>query len=140
MHIVFAANARADQPWAADTTADIAKQTGASVAVVSVDEVETSHLEPAPRSMYVELADQAASAAVDRLKAAGVSATKTVLSGPALNCIKEFAQEQKADLIVVGSSTRTPVTERLIGSVPLSLIKESPVPVVVVTNPDRNQG
>lgn len=137
MHIVLAANAEADQPWVADTTAEIAKQTGASVAVLSVDEVETEHLAPAPRSMYVELAERAASLAVERLDSAGISATKTVLSGAALERIKGFAQQEKADLVVVGSSTRTPVTERLLGSVPLSLIKESPVPVVVVTNPGR---
>ena len=46
-----------------------------------------------------------------------------------------FADEQQADLIVVGSSTRPAVAERLLGSVPLELIKRSARPVLVITQP-----
>jgi nucleotide-binding universal stress UspA family protein len=137
MHIVLAANPEADQPWVADATAKLAKQAGASVAVVSVDEVELERLAPTPRSVYLEQADQAASAAVERLAAAGVEASKTVLSGPPLDRILDFIEDQNADLVVVGSSTRPTVAERLLGSVPLALIKKSPRPVVVITHPDQ---
>ena len=39
--ILLAANVDADQPWLADAVAQLAKETGASVAVLSVDELET---------------------------------------------------------------------------------------------------
>ncbi|BCJ49073.1 hypothetical protein Asp14428_05480 [Actinoplanes sp. NBRC 14428] len=60
-----------------------------------------------------------------------------VLPGRPLQRIMEFADDHGADLIVVGSSTRPRVAERLLGSLPLDLIKRSPRPVVVVTHPHR---
>ena len=135
MRIVLAANPEADQPWVADAAADLAKQTGATVAVVAVDEVEIERLAAVPRAVFTERAERAAAAAADRLAEAGVEATRTVLPGRPLQRIMEFADEQQADLIVVGSSTRPAVAERLLGSVPLDLIKKSARPVVVVTHP-----
>ncbi len=136
MHIVLAANPEAPhQPWVGDTAAALAKQTGGTIAVVAVDEVELERLAPLPRGVYVQRAEEAASAAVAHLAAAGVEATKTVLSGRPLDRILEFAESQGADLIVVGSSTRPPVAQRLLGSVPLDLISRSPRPVLVVTHP-----
>lgn len=138
MHIVLAANAEADQPWVADSTAQFAKAAGASVAVLSVDEVELERLAPAPRSVYLERAEHAATAAVERLAAAGVTATRTVRSGAALESILEFADEQRADAVVVGSSTRAALASRLLGSVPQALIARSRRPVVIVPNPDKS--
>lgn len=138
MHIVLAANPEADQPWVADAAAKLAKQTNGTVAVVSVDDVELERLAPSPRSVYRERADRAATAAVERLTAAGVPVTKTVLSGRALDRIIEFAEDQNADLVLVGASARPAVAERLLGSVPLALIKKSPRPVIVVTHPEHD--
>lgn len=135
MRIVLAANPEADQPWVAEAAAKLAKQTSGSVAVVSVDEMELERLAPVPRSVYLERAEQAATAAYDRLTAAGVPATRTVLSGRPLQRIMEFADEQQADLVIVGSSARPAVAERLLGSVPLELIKKSSRPVLVVAHP-----
>jgi nucleotide-binding universal stress UspA family protein len=58
-----------------------------------------------------------------------------VLPGRPVPEILEFADRQQADLIVVGSSSRPAVAERLLGSVPLDLIKKSSRPVLVVTHP-----
>jgi len=137
MHIVVAAKPEADQPWVAEAVAGLAKQTSATVAVVSVDEVELERLAAVPRSVFTQQAEQAASTMVRRLTELGVPATQTVLPGRALPGIIEFADEQKADLIVVGSSSRPAVTERLLGSVPLDLIKKSSRPVLVITHPDH---
>ncbi|PRY32960.1 universal stress protein [Pseudosporangium ferrugineum] len=138
MRIVLAANPEADQPWVADAAADLARQTGGSVAVVAVDEVEIERLAPAPRSVFTERAERAATAAAERLTAAGIEVAVTVvLPGRPLQRIMEFADDHGADLIVVGSSTRPRVAERLLGSLPLDLIKRSPRPVVVVTHPHR---
>jgi nucleotide-binding universal stress UspA family protein len=133
--IVVAANAEADQPWVADAAAQLSRETGAEVAVVSVDELETEKLSPLPREHYRERAEQAAARAVERLEAQGVTASKTIRSGPALEQIMAFAEEQNADLIVVGSSTRGRVASALLGSVPLGLVRRSRRPVLVVTEP-----
>jgi nucleotide-binding universal stress UspA family protein len=135
MRIVLAANPEADQPWVADAVIDLARQTGATVAVVAVDEVELERLAAAPRTVYAERAGQAADSAVRRLTDAGISATRTVLPGRPLQRILEFAESESADLIVVGSSAKPAVAQRLLGSVPLALIRKSERPVLVVTHP-----
>ncbi|MBF9129742.1 universal stress protein [Plantactinospora sp. S1510] len=139
MHIVLGANPEADQPWVVDAVADLIRQSGGSVAVVAVDEVELERLAAAPRSVFAERAQRAASTAVQRLAAVGIEASQTVLSGRPLQQILDFADQQQADLIVVGSSTRPAVAERLLGSLPLALIEKSPRPVLVITNPHRSR-
>ena len=135
MHIVVAAKPEVEQPWMADAVIGLAKQTGASVAVVAVDEVELERLAAVPREVFAERAEKAATAMADRLAAAGIKVTEHVLPGRPLPRILEFADQQNADLIVVGSSGRPAVAERLLGSVPLDLIKKSARPVLVVTHP-----
>jgi nucleotide-binding universal stress UspA family protein len=135
MHIVVAVKPEADQPWVTDAAADLAKQTGATVSVVSVDEVELERLAAAPRSVFTQAAERAAAAVADRLASAGVEVTKSVLPGRPVQAILDFADQQNADLIMVGSSSRPAVAERLLGSVPLDLIKQSRRPVTVVTHP-----
>ena len=133
--IVLAANPEADQPWVADVVAQLARETDATVAVVSVDELETEALSSVPRDETLRQADAAATAAYERLRAAGVPATKDVRSGPALDGILGFAEEQNADLIVLGPSAHSRLAQRLLGTVHLGLIERSPRPVLVVTDP-----
>jgi nucleotide-binding universal stress UspA family protein len=135
MHIVLAVKPDADQPWITDAVARLVRQTGASVALVAVDEVELERFSPAPRSVFVQGAREAADTAVRRLADAGIEAQPAVLPGRPLERIMEFADQQQADLIVVGASTRPALTERLLGSVPLELIEKSSRPVLVVTHP-----
>lgn len=137
MHLVLAANAEADQPWVADATAELARQTGATVAVVSVDELAEGDIGAVPRSSYVQRAEAAADAAVERLATAGITASKTVLSGRALERLLEFSAEQHPDVIVVGSSARGALVERLLGSVPIGLLERAGRPVLMVTEPGR---
>jgi nucleotide-binding universal stress UspA family protein len=136
--IVVAANAEAEQPWVADAAAQLARDTGAEVAVVSVDELETEKLSPLPREVYRERAEQAATRAVERLEAQGIRASRSVRSGRALEEIIAFADEQDADVIVAGSSTRGPVASALLGSVPMGLVSRAGRPVLVVTEPGRS--
>ena len=135
MRIVLAANPEADQPWVTDAAADLVRQTGGTVTVVAVDELETEHLSPLPRSVYVERAERAADAAVARLAGAGIEASRAVLPGRPVEQIRRYAEEQRADLIVVGSSARPLMAQRLLGSVPLTLIEKAGRPVLVVTRP-----
>ena len=74
-------------------------------------------------------------AAAKRLAEAGIEVTPVVLPGRPLQRLIAYADEQKADLIVVGATSRAAVTERLLGSVPLDLIKHARHPVVVITRP-----
>ncbi|AGZ42750.1 universal stress protein [Actinoplanes friuliensis] len=135
MRIVLAVKPGTDQPWITDAVARLARQTGASVAVVAVDHVELERFSPAPRTVFVQSARESADLAAQRLTAAGIDADATVRSGRPLEGTLAFAEEQQADLIVVGASTRPAVAERLLGSVPLELIKRSARPVLVITHP-----
>jgi nucleotide-binding universal stress UspA family protein len=136
MRIVLAVKPDADQPWIAEAAARLARQTGATVAVVAVDAVELERFSAAPRAVFVQGAQRAVEVAAERLAEAGITATTAVLPGRTLERIMEFADAERADLIVVGASTRPAVAERLLGSVPLELIKRSSRPVLVVTHPD----
>ena len=135
MHIVLAVKPGADQPWLADAVADLVRQNGASVTVAAADGVELERLAPAPRDVFADRAEQAVAAAVRRLAAAGITAAQEVVPGKPVPAILEFAEQQRADLIVVGSSTRPAVAQRLLGSMPLALIEKSARPVVVITHP-----
>jgi nucleotide-binding universal stress UspA family protein len=135
MRIVVAAKPETDTPWVADAVIGLAKQTGASVAVVAADEVELERLASVPRSVFADKAYQSASAMARRLGEAGIEASVTVVPGRPVPAVLEFAAQQQADLIVTGSSSRPAVAERLLGSVPLDLIKQSPRPVLVITHP-----
>ena len=133
--ILLAANVDADQPWLADAVAQLAKETGAGVAVLSVDELETEMLSTVPRSEVVQRAEQTADATVQRLAAAGVQATKEVRSGRALDQILAYGDEHDVDLVVVGATSRGRLASAILGSVPLSLVQRSKRPVLVVTDP-----
>ncbi len=132
--IVVAAKAGQEQPWVADAAAELAKQTGAAVSVVSVDGVELEALAPMPRSEYAQAARKSAEDVAARLRAAGVEAGVEVRSGRVVPGILVYAEEQEADLIVVGAATRGPVAQRLLGDVALELVNRSRRPVLMVSN------
>lgn len=137
MHLVLAAHVEVDQPWVVDATAEFARTTGATVAVVCVDEVEPERLAPAPRSVYAAKAAEAAALTERRLRAAGVAATSTVLHGVAREQVVAFAAQQSADVIVVGASSRPTMATRLVGSVPLAIVARSTRPVLVIPHPHQ---
>ena len=99
------------------------------------DEVELERLAPVPRSVSADRAAAAAATAAAHLTAAGVQATSTVRSGLARDQILAFAEQEQADVIVVGASTRPAVATRLLGSTPLAVVARSTRPVLVVTRP-----
>jgi nucleotide-binding universal stress UspA family protein len=135
--IVVAAKAGAEEPWLADAAADLARQTGASVAVVSVDGVDLEALSALPRSEYAALAKRSAAAIADRLRADGIEATAAVRPGRVVPGLLEFTEEQDADVIVVGATHRGRVASRLLGDVPLELVQRAKRPVLVIGRPDR---
>jgi nucleotide-binding universal stress UspA family protein len=57
------------------------------------------------------------------------------VSGRVVRALLLFAEEHDADLIVAGASTRGPIARRLLGTVPIELIRRARRPVLVVTPP-----
>jgi nucleotide-binding universal stress UspA family protein len=135
--IVVAAKAGAQDPWLADAAAELAKQTGAGVTVVSFDGVDMEALSPLPRSEYAEGARASAELIAERLRAAGVEADVQVRPGRPVPGVLIAAEELDADLIVAGASSRGPVAARLLGDVSLELVQRSKRPVLVVAPPGR---
>jgi nucleotide-binding universal stress UspA family protein len=139
MRIVLAVNPEADEPWVTDAVIDLARQTGATAVAVAVDEMELERLASIPRDVYTKRAEEATSAAVRQLLEAGVEASGTVLPGRPVERLLEFAAAEKADLVVVGSSSKPVVAQKLLGSVPLTLIRRSDRPVLVIHRGDRKE-
>ncbi len=133
--IVVGAKAGTDQPWLADAAADLAEQLGADVAVLSLDGLELEALSTVPRSELAKGAESAAREVTERIAARGIAATAANRSGPVVRGILVFAEEQEADLIVVGATTRGRVARRVLGNVPTRLIERSRRPVLVITPP-----
>jgi nucleotide-binding universal stress UspA family protein len=133
--IVVAAKAGAEQPWLADAAADLAEQIGADVSVVSLDGLELEALSTLPRDELAKDAERAAGGVAERIREAGISAQADHRSGPVVRGILVYAEEQEADLIVVGATTRGPVARRMLGTVTTRLIERSRRPVLVITPP-----
>ena len=133
--IVVAAKAGADQPWLADAAAELAKQTGAAVSVVSMDGLDVEALSPTPRSEFMQAAEQSVNGFLERLREAGVEAVGEARAGSVTRGVLLFAEEKDADVIVTGASTKGRVARRVLGSVPMELISRARRPVLVITPP-----
>jgi nucleotide-binding universal stress UspA family protein len=131
--ILLVPNVEEPQPWVADAAAELARDTGAEVVVLAVDDVESQRFAPLPRERYVEDARRVAGDVVARLDAAGVPATQHVRSGNVLDEVLAFADEVDADAIVVGPSVRGRMASALLGNVVLRLVQRATRPVIVVT-------
>lgn len=131
--IVVAAKAGTEQEWLADAAAEVARQMDAKVAVVSFDGVDIEALAPLPRSEFAEAAREAAEAVAARIRDAGVEATAEARPGQIVRGILLYAEELDAGLIVVGSTGRSRIAQRLLGAVPLELVRRSRRPVLVLT-------
>jgi nucleotide-binding universal stress UspA family protein len=130
--IVVAAKAGVEQPWVADAAAELSHQTGASIAVVSVDGVEMEALSPLPREEYARSARESAEALAAQIRERGADASAEVRPGRVVPGILLFAEEHDADLIMVGASTLGRVARRVLGDVPLELVQRSRRPVMVI--------
>jgi nucleotide-binding universal stress UspA family protein len=130
--IVVAAKAGAEQPWVADAAAELAQQTGASIEVVSIDGVDLEALSPLPREEYARSALESAEQLAAQIRERGAEASAAVRPGKVVPGILLFAEEQDADLIMVGASTLGRVARRVLGDVPLELVQRSRRPVMVI--------
>jgi len=84
----------------------------------------------------VERGDELGEQARDRAAEAGILETTTietaVETGPPARTIVEYADENDADQIVIGSHGRSGVSRVLLGSVAETVARRSPVPVTIV--------
>jgi len=134
--IVVAAKAGAEQPWLADAAANLAEEIGAEVAVVSFDGLELEALSTIPRDELAKDAAASATQVAERIGQAGIRASAEHRAGPVVRGVLVFAEEQEADLIVVGATTRGRVARRMLGTVTTRLIERSRRPVLVITPPE----
>ena len=133
--IVVAAKAGSEQPWLAKATAELAGQSKAVVDVVSADGIDMEAFSTVPRAEAAKPAEQAAKTMAEQIRAEGIEATAHTLHGPVVRSVLLFAEDRDADLIVCGASTRGPVARRVLGEVPIELIRRARRPVLVVTPP-----
>ena len=126
-----------DAPWVLDAAAELAHETGGKVTLLAADDVESQRFSSLPRSEIVENARLSAERAADRLREGGLPASTEVRRGRAADAVLEAADALDASLIVVSGSPRTPVVERLLGSLALELVRRAGRQVLVVTPPNR---
>lgn len=125
---------------ALDFAIQCAAQQGAQVHLVHVlewspysfltpEELEERH---ARRQEEVARAEKVLQPVVDRLSGQGVRVSSEVRYGHSVEILCEIARETGAAQILVGRRGRSKLAARLIGSVGMSLVQVSPVPVTVV--------
>jgi nucleotide-binding universal stress UspA family protein len=133
--IVVAAKAGVEQPWLADAAANLAEEIGAEVTVVSFDGLELEALSTLPRDELAKDAAASAAQVAARIERSGITTRAESRSGPVVRGLCVFAEEQEADLIVVGATTRGRLARRMLGTVTSRLIERSRRPVLVITPP-----
>lgn len=78
-------------------------------------------------------ADDSVSRARDRAAAAGATRIETeAVQGKAADALVKLVQERGADLLVVGNRGLNTLAGRLIGSVPLDIVRRAPIDVLIV--------
>ncbi len=134
--ILVCVTPRIDEPWVPQSAAQLASELEARVMVLSVEAVESQRFEQLPRSQTSASATEAAERAAERLREAGIEPTEVLVrSGRPVETVLEVADEVDADMILVGSSPRRPIAQKLLGSVALELVQRSKRNVMVISEP-----
>ena len=119
---------------AAERAIVFAKSYGGELKVLSVVDVPTEFYAEAPQAVD-DLIKKAKSYVADvkkKAEAAGVKAETFIGEAEAHQAVLNLAQEQKADMIVIGSHGRTGLRRLLMGSVAEKVIGYAGCPVLVV--------
>ncbi len=115
----------------------LAKQQGADVTFVHVTE-SRHRAADGDADTHREALDEsevALAAAARAAEDAGVSHALERIAGQTVDTIVALADAREADMIVVGSRGRGPVTAALLGSVSQGVLKRASRPVLVVKEP-----
>lgn len=81
---------------------------------------------------YYDLAVQTTEEVKSRLEAEGLNATVELLQGSPAEIILNYAKEQDADVIVIGSRGLGGIREFVLGSVSHNVVQSARIPVLVV--------
>lgn len=131
------------------TVTDLALALGAEVVVCHVSELGhglppdtliTPRGEEHPRRLddfTLQAAAMRLDAIAKRLLARGVKCRTTALLGPIPTGILRAAQEQSAELIVMGTHGRTGLDHLLLGSVAEKVLRQAEVPVLTLRTPAK---
>jgi len=116
----------------------LAKSLGASVIVMHAFDIPAYGFPEAP-VMTADLAAQISQAAqlaldtvVQRAKTSGRTVTGVLRQGTTWSEINGAAQDEKADLIVIGSHGRRGLSRALLGSVAEKVVRTAPCPVLTI--------
>lgn len=135
--IVHATDGSPEAAAALEVAMDLAKDTGAQLAIVSVHVLHPGGKGLSPPITEVEQphgAEHLAEAATATAREAGIDTRAYVATGDPAKEIISIAEEIGADLIVVGSRGFGAVRGALFGSVSRAIVGRSKIPVTVVTN------
>lgn len=118
----------------------VALAIGAEVFVLHVAEPEPDFVgyDAGPNVVRQQVADEyrrehrAVQDLAERLRAAGVRATALLIQGPTAATTLREAVRLNVELIVVGSHGHGAVYDVLVGSYSAAILRQSPVPVLVV--------
>jgi len=132
--IVLATDGSKYSAAAADRAIAFAKSYGGELKVLSVVDVPSEFYAEAPKAVE-DLVKKAKGFVADvkkQAEAAGVAAETFVAEAEAYQAVNNLAQEQKANMIVLGSHGRTGLRRLLMGSVTEAVIGHASCPVLVV--------
>jgi nucleotide-binding universal stress UspA family protein len=138
--IVVATDGSAEAKEAVELAIELAKETSAAIAAVSVHHVRLGGKGVSPPITETEEphgAEHVANAAAEVARSAGLEATAYALAGDPATEIARCAADLGADLIVCGSRGFGAVHGTLVGSVSRALMTKSRVPVTIVTSRAR---
>ncbi len=132
--IVLATDGSKYSDAAADRAISFAKSYGGVLKVLSVVDVPTEFYAEAPQAVegLVRQAKDYVAEIKKKAEDAGVTADTFVGEAEAYQAINNLAQEEKADIIILGSHGRTGLRRLLMGSVTEKVIGHSECPVLVV--------
>lgn len=118
---------------ALDLAVDLAKAARASLVVQHVIAIVPEAAEVSMNMAEIEKeAGRMLEAVVERVRSAGVSATKVLTQGDVARSILKEAEDRGVDLLVVGSLGRGRMARILVGSVADKLVRTATVPVLIV--------
>ena len=135
--IVIATDGSPAAQEAVDVGLELAKEQGADVTFVHVtppDEYMGGRLavRPIPHREEIAESETALKAAAETAEEAGISYALERISGDTVDTIVGIADSKDADLIVVGSRGRGPMTAALLGSVSRGVLQHANRPVLIV--------
>lgn len=131
MRVLLAIDGSASSAAACQLTASLPWPGGSVIHVLGVSEDEESDWLDGPDADFMVAIRET----VEQLRAAGLNARRLVVPGRPASLIVDVANDLGAELVIVGSRGRGPLTSMLLGSVSAEVVDHAPCPVFVVRSP-----